>query len=904
MKRKSDIVRIFFDFLVILFLFANCSKKEILQKQVSESKSQEQKVVTENSANTDIVLANYTYSNSNEKSSAFRTKAHAKYLEDPMEFKPIPNQSVKNSKTLVVASDFAVFYSKDNFSFDSELSARIKDPQNMSGIPVPYATLLNYTGYHLYNSDPDLNSYCSGMFNFQDNWNWFYEVEYNGQIGYVFGSDLFGFNNSYGENCIAAELYRTNGKFQEFYPISGYTFLSEKVIAQLEKNRLAIQYAGPLTNFYTDDMIHEYNKIIYGKGTIQPVFITTDFAAHCQHVTFDRMLQYTEEKFFLSRLQELTQNFIEIIKDDSDVSDEIKKIALSYFQIPQALLRFADIGMSENDDLMEKSSMDSEKYSEKINSVINEYPEEIKSVLLKIVEGSSVDKISWLGDETYEDFSQYKPRGHYTKNLALQSYFRAEMWYGRIHFLIANTGNFNESDSDLNNRILERTAFYLINLVHKNDFLYRKWQELYEPITELIGYSDDLGFEEVLPLWKELDISNFKKWSSDDKGVLSLMKVCNERLRPPAISGISFAMKKKSGSQDKESPVMGFRFLGQRFTWDSYVHQQVSDPRLKGRKMVSGLDIMKAFGSRTADWLLQQSEYPMYDELESKLNKINADFEMQPSSFWSKTYYNYVLAQIKALASFEQGAGFYWSESPLWNVKAMLSAHGTWAELKHDSILYAKQTYAEMGGGGDFEPTFRTKPLPLPVNYIEPNVPFWQISLDSIKKLKSVYKKYNLLDDDTEDILNLFLEIYKKCLDIAEKEAADLPVTNEQNMWIRTLPNRFNTAIMIHNIDNSAVDNEQNKMACIADVFTNGETGACLEVGVGRPHIIYVPLNDAQGGKRIALGVIFSYYEFTQPQSSRLNDEEWKDFVYKSADKIEDKMPLWEQKIIIPYEKF
>ena len=35
-----------------------------------------------------------------------------------------------------------------------------------------------------------------------------------------------------------------------------------------------------------------------------------------------------------------------------------------------------------------------------------------------------------------------------------------------------------------------------------------------------------------------------------------------------------------------------------------------------------------------------------------------------------------------------------------WQRKELNTFLGSWTELKHDTILYAKQNYAEMGGGG------------------------------------------------------------------------------------------------------------------------------------------------------------------------------------------------------------
>ena len=39
-----------------------------------------------------------------------------------------------------------------------------------------------------------------------------------------------------------------------------------------------------------------------------------------------------------------------------------------------------------------------------------------------------------------------------------------------------------------------------------------------------------------------------------------------------------------------------------------------------------------------------------------------------------------------------------------WTHKDLQTALGSWTELKHDTILYAKQVMAEMGGGGPEEP--------------------------------------------------------------------------------------------------------------------------------------------------------------------------------------------------------
>ena len=426
---------------------------------------------------------------------------------------------------------------------------------------------------------------------------------------------------------------------------------------------------------------------------------------------------------------------------------------------------------------------------------------------------------------------------------------------------------------------------------------YEKWQEVFNPITDLIGLSDDLSFDDIIPLWKKENSSDLNSYISDEKNLRTFIALCHQKLKPPAISGNSLLYGAHEGSKENPRPPMGWRFLGQRFTYDSYIHSEVSAPRIK-RPNVMGLDVMKAFGSAVADKLLE-GDYGRFEKLKASLDELEKIFASFDSSFWSKTYYNLVLLQIKNQACFGQGSGYFFTKGALWNVKSLLASHGTWAELRHDTILYVKQSYAEMGGGDDMEPTYRVKPLPDPVNYVEPNIPFWQGSLAAVDKLISVYKKYDLLDKESENALTGLQEVYSKALEIALAEKEDAPISSEQNSWIRTACYTLGRLIMVHVEGNYFDDPDQLKMACIADVYTNAEENTCLEVAVGIPNRIYVPLNDGQGGKRIAVGYGFSYYEFKQSADDRLTDEKWKKMVYSQEQDVKSLRPFWEQGCIL-----
>lgn len=888
--------------------FLSCQKKsaqkntQIEETQSSEITNQEnadEEIAAEAESEEKPLLAGFDPSS---VSSDYRTQAHKEYLDAPMNFKKFENMS-EQSGWLLVASNKAEFYSPDNFTMvDSELrsedgnfkSAILKNP-HMKGTPVPIGTYFK-KGEVLQSGGENWYENCYGYFYFQDNYNFFYKVNWNGQDGYIFGADLYSnylWSADEATVAMSSVLYENQGKLDEFYNFAGLTKLSDQVTQSLENNKLAIQKTNQNSIWLnTDDLIDFYQTI----PPTSPVFITTDLFSHSQHLIFDKILQEAEEDYFAPRLLTVCQNFIKALSEREDIPEEIKEKAIAYFQVPELILRSAPKKVKD-----ENSWQNEYIYEETDNSTfINEYSEKVLEDYNQIINASGA--ITALFN-TKEDFSQYKPRGHYTKNKILTAYFQAQMWCGRIHFTIAKSTNPNAERESL---IMEPIALSILDTVKLNPQLYDEWKALFDPITVLIGMSDDLGFSDLLPLWKEKNIENFAEWVSNSDNIYAIMNEFNKTLRPPLISG-------NSGVSDKAgNPPMGWRFLGQRFTYDSFVHQQVCAPRLYTRDFVSGLDIIKALGSNAAESYLQTRDY--LEAVESaggyrggaKLKEIldynQKMFDEKDEDFWTQTYYNNVLAQIRSQGKFEAGSGFYFTESPMWNIKALNSAHSTWAELRHDTILYVKQVYAERAGGDDLETTFRTLPLPVPYNYLEPNTPFYNYSLKSVQKLYECFDTYGLLSDNAKSKLDSLIDLYTKALEISSLEFMDQEVSEEDNKWIRSIPNKMETIIMA-GYDSYADDPEQLKMACIADVFTNADYGVCLETGVGRPYKIYVPLNDGQGKKRIAVGYVPSYYEFYGPQENRMSDEEWKAIVYAQPEKdMKDYLPFWMNGCVLPLD--
>ena len=112
----------------------------------------------------------------------------------------------------------------------------------------------------------------------------------------------------------------------------------------------------------------------------------------------------------------------------------------------------------------------------------------------------------------------------------------------------------------------------------QDDSLYKLWKSVFDPITVLIGASDDLSFDDIVPLWKSVGAENVLEWISDEN-VGEFANLSREKLKSPLIASTSafYANQGEGDYSDPESiaPAMGWRFLGQRFTYDAWIFQQI-----------------------------------------------------------------------------------------------------------------------------------------------------------------------------------------------------------------------------------------------------------------------------------------------------------------------------------------
>jgi hypothetical protein len=211
-----------------------------------------------------------------------------------------------------------------------------------------------------------------------------------------------------------------------------------------------------------------------------------------------------------------------------------------------------------------------------------------------------------------------------------------------------------------------------------------------------------------------------------------------------------------------------------------------------------------------------------------------------------------------------------------WQYKNLNASAANWTELKHDTILYSEQSYAESGEGEEFEiPPYYP---PGPKGYIEPNPVFFQRLGQCIDQMLGRMKHTGFITDEYLDKFTTLRELARKAEAIAQKEISGAAITGEDYQWIASLVREFDRPLLLPRAVDVISDPSELQMALIADVATDAVYGRVLEVATGTPQRITVVVKDAYGGTRWAVGYVYSWYEF--PSTKRWADSEWKKVIY------------------------
>ena len=596
-----------------------------------------------------------------------------------------------------------------------------------------------------------------------------------------------------------------------------------------------------------------------------PNFVTTDLYLQLYHLYIDCMLRELEMYQFFHTIVSYNDDMVEAMKklyqktESGTALERATAHNLRFFTIADVLFRGMKSYDANTDQLIAEEVDKAIKATDDFSNFMADY----KNVMF--------------------GYSLFRPRGHYTRNYVLEEYFRGMMWLQSVPFGMDN-------DDEVNAAVI--IAYTMMN----NPEIQQKYDKINKIITYMMGQPDNLSIIQVIDELKKInrpmeDLLNDKQAMSKLKKDLEEIGNKATRIRP----------KYERTSHNK------INVMPQRYQPDAEVLQEMVDydnkPTL--RATPKGLDFMAAMGVSAAEQILKEEQTPWKDydnhlkAMKKRMGEIN----------WDETICTRWMNTLKVLNVWSgdknnQKQLPYFMLNPEWSKKDLNAALASWAELKHDAILYAKQPMgAECGGGGPPEPIVK--------GYVEPNVGFWKKAIELLDNTEKLLKEQDMLTDKIKDATQRIREEAQFLLNISEKELAGKELSEEEYGQIECIGATFENISLdlVREKDQylmgwSDVQGADKKVALVADVYTanadNNPEKSILFEAVGEADEIYVVV-EIGGYLYLTRGSVLSYREFIQPiDQPRLTDEEWQEQLEKNARKG---VPEWMKRIIVPLNK-
>lgn len=586
-----------------------------------------------------------------------------------------------------------------------------------------------------------------------------------------------------------------------------------------------------------------------------PAFVTTDTMLHAFHRLFDHTLKTTEEQYLAAETIQLASNLIaglETIYTQTD-NDDVRtaaRLAVGHLAVGLVLL---------------DPEADAPSWLE---------PE--LSAELQLIEDAGVRTLCPLFDAYYEDYTQYKPRGHYTQSELLKRYFKAMMWYGRMTYALREMdfyGNLGDQRPDL-----AAAALLLVRqMMLEEDGIgeVHRWHLIYDPTEFFVGESDDLGHGHYADLAHSVYGANLDQLTPeeiyDPASLQTFMDRAETELPQPRIRG---------------NAPQGMRFFGQRFLPDSWYLSELVNSSVPGRDMPSVLDVMSVLGSTEAEELQRLDGVENYPDYVPQLEMLRDDVRNGPAQRWASTlYWNWIYTMAPLLETW--GVGFPpYMQSEAWPRRQLMCAAGTWTELRHDTILYAKQSN-----------TAPWSSPPPPLRYVqgavEPN-PWLFARLGALAAYaRTGLGDLGILEDSVAAKLEEMEEASFLLADAAVRELEKRPLTNNQHTFIYHFGHWLGALLNLEEGSGGSAE-EDDISPVVADVHTDPNSQRVLEEGTGFAGRVFV-VADVEGRLTLTVGAVFIPFEFTHPINDRLTDEQWWAMLAEDPPEV----PWWTEPVFV-----
>jgi len=657
-----------------------------------------------------------------------------------------------------------------------------------------------------------------------------------------------------------------------FAPALGYTPRNAEFMDRVQASALALN-DGELQRLDQNGFVvssrQSFPTFMRGYAAIYmehlPVFVSADALLDPLHRSYDAILSDIEQQVLIPTLEELLTGMLGRIAG-SGASSQTQADARLYLEVALGLL-------------------DPEGFRPSAPAA---------AIVAKARAAEGLESVTLFGVQRDEDFSQFVPRGHYTEP-PLSDYFRAMMWLGRVDFRLIET----LPDGTVTFRRAQYEAMLALNDLLDAGAIER-WRSIDGVVRAFVGESDSMTVPEVGSLIADLGGLEAARAASDESVVSAIDAggYGEQQIASHLMVNIGVV---------KTLPLnRSFLLFGQRYVADSHVFSEAVFDRISERMMPSPLDAaFAALGNNQA--LRLNADVRTFGELPGALGSMRRLIDDHDASFWDANLYNLWSSALRSLSPAPDSSDPAALGLPAvagteaWGRRLLNAQLGSWAQLRHDTLLYAKQSYTGIPG------------CEFPDAYVEPNPQFFQ-AIESYAErggeLVTLLPEAAFLRDALDRYFGSLASTARMLGEMAEQQGTGTPFSEAQLAFI-----------------NDAVRIEQQSAGCttievpdgwyaglfyrpeasieedltIADVHTQPAdevgtiVGKVLHVGTGYPRLLTMTV-DTCVGPRAYTGMSYAYHELVTEDFDRLTDERWRERI--SAGGTQE-VP-WAQSFIAP----
>jgi hypothetical protein len=610
-----------------------------------------------------------------------------------------------------------------------------------------------------------------------------------------------------------------------------------------------------------------------------PVYISSDALLHAFHRSYANILKQLEREFLVDLLAKALDDMSDQILRAGPMSTAFGRQARADVDVYVAVARALIHGTTE------ATAIDS------ASTVI------ANAVLRDVLSERVVESDVFTSLPRMYDYSQFKPRGHYAGNVELQKYFRAMMWLGRTEISLSGVNAVPDSAKREDVRRQCGMAVYMADILSTSTA--RRSLGLIDTLLRgYIGDQDNVTTSDVL---------DYVEAHTLDVDALADDAVFNEFQGAMSGAGAGSQILSQlliTDGRDDTQPSTSWMLMGQRFLFDAFILSNVVfDRTATKRLMPDPLDALFVLGNdATAQLMLPEITRWNYAENLAALRYLTGTLGDQ---YWKKSLYTSWLGAIRALNPPSKRSGLpEFMQTAAWWQKSINTQLVSWTELRHDNLLYGKQSYTS--GIGCFYPRGFLEPVPELYRRLGEAALLYARVVDRFRVVLTEAfgvsaQKRGLLGNQSGFLWSMSVRMSQ--LDtIATKELASIPLADAEtrifDSWIMDGSDpvrgctKFYTGIyprLFYDVSREIGDQPIDHL--IADVHTqptdeNGApVGRVLHVGTGKMNLAIVTADDVADGCLTAyVGPVGSYYEHVTQDFVRMSDDEWQSYLQSNSD--------------------